>query len=66
MKKGRIHRRTAVIVVIYAVAVTAGMSFFALYAYTPLVFYTPILWIFLPLLVYAWLKNRRKKEDDLW
>ena len=66
MKKGRVHRRTAVIVVIYAAAVTAGMSLFAIYAYTPLVFYTPILWIFLPLLVYAWLRNRRNKGDDLW
>ncbi len=68
MSRWKIHRRAAAIVVLYAVAVTAAMSFFALNGYAPLVFYTSILWIFLPLMVYAWLQNRRrrKREGDLW
>ncbi len=68
MSRWHVHRRTALIVVMYALVLTALMSFFALNGYTPLVFYTPILWIFLPVMVYAWMRNRRRKreEDELW
>lgn len=64
MTRLRVHRRTALIVVLYASALTALMSFFALNGYTPLVFYTPILWIVLPVMVYAWLRNRRRRRED--
>lgn len=67
MNRGRINRRAAVIVVAYSLSVTAFMLLFSLYGYAPLVFYTSVIWIALPLMVYAWVRNRRKgKEDDLW
>ena len=67
MKKGKVHRRSGVFVVTYAVAVTAFMSYFAVIGYAPLVFYTSVLWIALPLMAYAWIRNRRRrKEDQLW
>lgn len=61
-----IHRRTAAIVLAYSAGVTALMVYFALSGYAPLVFYTPVIWIALPLMAYAWLKRRRERGDDLW
>ncbi len=68
MKRSRINRRAAAIAILYAVAVTAYMSISALYGYAPLVFYTSVIWFVLPLMVIAWVRNRkrRKEEDKLW
>ena len=64
MQTARINRKAAVIVTIYAAFVIFVNIFLSEYGYTPLIFYSSLFWIVIPLLVYSVIKNRitRRKE----
>jgi uncharacterized membrane protein len=65
MRTARINRKAAAIVTGYAAFVIAINIFLSEYGYTPLVFYSSLFWIVLPLLIYSVIRNRivRRKEN---
>lgn len=68
MHISRVNRRAAFIVVPYAAAVIALNIYLTSFGYLPLVFYSSLFWIVIPLLIYSAVRKRlaARREDNRW